>query len=52
MDDKNPQEVEPKAAEIVDLNELIKAVAEDKREAKYDVEKFQNNEDVKKISMC
>jgi len=38
------------AVENVDLHEILKSLNEDKVKGDYDVEKFQNLEDIKKIS--
>lgn len=40
----------PPANETVDITDLLKSIKEDVKQGTYDVEKFQNSEDVKKIS--
>jgi hypothetical protein len=40
----------PPANEPVDITELLKSIKDEVKQGSYDAEKFQNSEDVKKIS--
>jgi len=50
MEQTQTQSAEAKSVETLSVAEIIKSLNEDKVKVEYDAEKFQNNEDLKKIS--
>jgi len=51
MEPTQTTEVKSNSAETTDLHEVLKSLNEEKVKGDYDVEKFQNLEDIKKISI-
>jgi len=50
MEQTQTQSAEAKGVETLSAVEIIKSLSEDKFKVEYDAEKFQTNEDLKKIS--